>query len=375
MVETSGLADSWPDGGPPKLWSRELGDGYATIVADGDRLYTMYRRDDKEIVVALDARSGGTVWEFSYDSPHTELMDQFGPGPHSTPLVVGDRLYTVGINVVLHCLDKRSGEVHWKRDLVADFKAPIPERGYASSPIAYRGTIVIPVGGEKGQGLMAFRQSDGELVWKSLDAEVAYSSPILVDVDGRQQLVVVASTQLAGLDPASGELLWSQDFGGEANNLASPLWTGDDLLFVSAAYESGSRTIKLNRENGQVVPQELFYSRKLRIHHGNAIRVGDYVYGSSGDFGPAFLVCMNVRTGEVMWRERGFAKATFVYGDGKIILLDENGQLALATVTPQGVTIHSKCEVTEPHSWAAPTLAGTKLYVRDRKHIMAFDLS
>ena len=122
------------------------------------------------------------------------------------------------------------------------------------------------------------------------------------------------------------------------------------------------------------MPEELWYSRKMRVHHANAIPLGDYVYGSSGDFGPAFFMGVNVRTGEIVWRERGFAKSTCVYADGKLILLDEDGQLALATATPQGLTVHSKCKLTERYSWAAPTLVGTKLYLRDRKNILALDL-
>ena len=388
MAEASGLADEWPEDGPPKLWSRELGDGYSTIVAEGKRLYTMYRKDDTEYVVALDARTGETIWEYAYDSPHTELMEQFGPGPHSTPLIVGKRLYAMGVNVVMHCLNKRTGRVLWKRDLVEDFGAPVPGRGYASSPIAYGDTVIVPVdrqregddeeeGAAEGQGqcLMAFDQKDGELVWKSQDFQVTYSSPILINFDGEDQLVVFMAAEVAGVDPSNGELLWLHKLPGENANMSTPLWAGDDLIVVSAAYGSGTRVIRLKRENRQTVPEELWYSRKMRIHHANPIRIGDHIYGSSGDFGPAFFMGMNVHTGEIAWRERGFAKATCVCGDGKVIMLDEDGQLALATVSPEGLNILSKCKVTEPLSWAAPTLVGSTLYIRDRQRIMALDLS
>ena len=123
------------------------------------------------------------------------------------------------------------------------------------------------------------------------------------------------------------------------------------------------------------MPEELWYSRKMRIHHANAVRIGDYVYGSSGDSGPAFFACMNLKTGKVAWRKRGFAKSTCVLADGKIIILDEGGQLALAIVSPEGLNVLSKCTITKRYSWAAPTLVGTTLYVRDRKRIMALDLS
>ncbi len=392
MVEAPDLAEDWPEDGPPALWERELGDGYSTIIAEDDRLYTMYRKENTEYVVALDAKTGETIWEHSYESPHTELMDQFGPGPHSTPLIIGNRLYTMGVNVVMHCLNKRSGRVFWKRDLVKDYGAPVPDRGYACSPIGYGDTVIVPVDrhrnrdgdGEaeeessskaEGQSLMAFDQKTGELVWKSQDFQVTYSSPVLIERDGQDQLVVFMAEAVAAVDPSNGELIWKYELPEPNANLSSPLWTGDDLIVVSAAYASGTRVIRLHQEDERTVPEELWYSRKMRIHHANPIRIGDYIYGSSGDFGPAFFMGMNVHTGEIAWRERGFAKATCVYADGKVIILDEDGHLALATVSPEGLNVLSKCKVTEPYSWAAPTLVGSTLYVRDRERIMALDLS
>lgn len=112
----------------------------------------------------------------------------------------------------------------------------------------------------------------------------------------------------------------------------------------------------------------------MRIHFGNAIRVGDYVYASSGDFGPAPFTAIDVRTRQVVWRNRSMARATAVLADQRFILLDEDGNLALATPMPAGLTINSKVELLTNNAWTVPTLAGTTLYVRDRKSVMALDL-
>lgn len=376
MVASTGLADSWPQDGPRQLWKRELGDGFSTIITDATRIYTMYRTEKEEFVVALDAATGETVWEHKNPSPFTDLMAEFGPGPHSTPLLVGHRLFAIGTNMMMSCLNKNSGKVIWQHDLVEEYGAEVQGRGYASSPLAYKNTVILPVGGKEGQTFMAFRQDDGALVWKNQDFKLTYSSPIIIDFDGEDQLVAFMGKGIVGLNPGNGDLLWTHSH--ETNygaNIATPLWTGDDLLFLSAAYNSGSRVLRLKKDKGKTVPEELWYGRKMRIHHGNAIRIGDYVYGSSGDSGPALFAAVNIKTGEVAWRKRGFAKATCVYADGKTILLDEDGQLALLTVTPEGMEIHSKCQVADRTSWAAPTLAGTTLYIRDRKNITALDLS
>ena len=112
----------------------------------------------------------------------------------------------------------------------------------------------------------------------------------------------------------------------------------------------------------------------MRILHGNAIRIDDHVYGSSGDFGATLMVCVDIKNGERVWVRRGSSNAKCVYADGKLITLDEDGLLSLLTVSPSGMTIHSTCKITERLSWTPPTLVGTTLYVRDRKHIMALDL-
>jgi len=375
-VETKGLADSWPDDGPKKIWHRELGDGYGTILVDGDSLYTMYRIGQDEFTVALDAGSGATLWEHKVPSPTTELMEQFGAGPSSTPLLAGDKLYTIGTNMMFHCFDAKTGKVLWKHDLVKEFGATVPGRGYACSPIHYKGTVIVQVGGEgtEGQALMAFDADTGSVAWKAQSYTSSYATPLLIKFDGEDQLVLFFADALVGLRPDNGELLWEHKFEKEAANLSTPVYNGKDLLFCSAAYDSGARGIRLKKEGGKTVPEELWYSRKFRIHHGDAIILGDYAYGSSGDFGPAFFMAINLETGKVPWRERGFKKATCVYGDGKMILLDEEGELALTTPTPEGLTVHSKAKVAESYAWAAPTLVGTKLYVRDRKHITAFDV-
>lgn len=394
MVDAKGLAEKWPEDGPRKLWQRELGDGYSEIAVDNGVLYTMYRIGDEEIAVALNAETGATLWEHKTPSTFTETMAQFGPGPHTSPLVAGDRVCVIGTNAILTCHDKKNGKVIWQHDLPKDFGGHVPGRGYGNSPIAYKDTIIVAVDRDRkdeekppeenkekkeekkteGQSLMAFNLADGKVIWKSQDYEVSYASPILINFQGEEQLVMLLQKGIMAVNPKNGELLWHKALEPEGANLTSPLWTGDDLIFCSSAYDSGSRVIKLTKKDGKTVPEELWYGRKMRIHHGNVVRIGDYVYGSSGDFGPAFFMAANIKTGEVTWRERGFSKATCLLADNKLILLDEDGTLALASVTPEKFTVHSKVKLAEKYAWAAPALAGTKLFIRDRKHIMALDI-
>ncbi len=389
IIATTGLADKWPDAGPPVLWSRPLGPGHSAILADEGRLYTMYRAgngrakqgpwDAEETVVAMDAASGQTRWEHRYPSRREDFS--FGAGPHSTPLIVGERLFTIGTNKQLFAFDKNSGRVLWSHDLIKEFNSPellirpVVKTGYGCSPIAYRDTIICSVGGP-GQAVMAFRQSDGGVVWKSGDFLTSEAPPILIEMGGRPQLVIFGGGTVNGLDPANGTVLWSHPHDpGNDLNCATPLFGPDNILFVSSAYRAGSRAIQLRQDGAATHTDELWFTNRVRFMFLNAIRLGDYVYGTTGDFGPAFLTALNIKTGQAAWQHRGFGRASLIHADGKTIIMDEDGDLALARLAPEGVTILSEAKkVFDTTSWTVPTLVGRTLYARDREKIVALDL-
>lgn len=384
IVETTGLADKWPDDGPKKLWHRELGDGYSSIIVDNNTLYTMYRESstsEKEFTIALDARTGKTLWQHQTTAPLPEATE-YATGPNSTPLVLGDYVYSVRTNQVLHCFKKDSGSVVWKRAFAEDFGSQLFTYGYGSSPLAYQGNIILPVGGRRSAGttLIAYDAASGKVAWKSETIPHAenerdeYAAPIVIRFGGRDHLVHVSNEKILGFNPASGRLLWHHPHVTSGRTLSTPAWNGKDTIFCSTAYDSGSRVIRLNRKQDQAVPQELWFHKKMSLWYGNALILGDMVVGSSGSSGPAFLMGADLETGKILWQERGFKRAYMLYADGKLILLGEDGELGLATATRAGVTILSRASVAQLRAWTPPTLVGTTVYVRDRKHIMAIDI-
>jgi outer membrane protein assembly factor BamB len=207
------------------------------------------------------------------------------------------------------------------------------------------------------------------------DYKIDYASPIHVDFEGLEQIVLMMSEGVMGVFPDCGGLIWHHAIPSHhGGNYTTPLWLGEGLLFCSSSH-TDSRMIELTKNGRQIVPKELWNNAQMHIAHGNAIRFGEYVLGSSSSGqGPALLVALDIRTGKRAWVERGYDTATLIKADGKILLLAEDGLLVLARATAKGLTVHSKCKITERLSWTAPTLVGTTLYVRDRKHIMALDL-
>ncbi|MFQ5492074.1 MAG: PQQ-binding-like beta-propeller repeat protein [Phycisphaerae bacterium] len=369
------LASDWPDQGPPTIWRRELGEGYSGILADSGRLFTMYRAEDKERIVSLDAATGKTLWEHGYDAePREGHGKKYGIGPRATPLLTGGRLYTIGMAGLMHCLDATDGKVLWSHDLAKEFGANALFGGHASSPIEYKDNIIALVGG-KGASIVAFQKKDGNVAWKNLSFPNSYCTPRIMKIHGQDQLVAFMGSEVIGADPDNGDLKWQFPCQNEwKENIALPLLVDEDTVLISSV-QVGTYALKIVQTGSRFEAQKAWFTKKIQFYHGNSVQVGDYVYASSGLRAPHFIAAFNGKTGKIAWRERGFAKANVLLADGRLIILDEDGNLALATATPQDLVIHSKVKLLEKVAWTAPTVVGRKLYVRDQSHILALDLS
>jgi outer membrane protein assembly factor BamB len=377
-ADCKGLAAEWPDDGPKKIWTQKLGQGYSAIVTDGDRLYTMYRADEKEIVVALDAKSGERAWEYKYDAPvHEGHVVVFGTGPRATPLVYDNRVYAIGVAGKMNCLDCKTGKLIWSQDLWGDdFGGTFLNHGYASSPIGYKNLIIAMVGG-KGHSIVAFDKKSGKIAWKKHDFENSYSTPKLVKVDGEDQLLCFMATEIAAIDPQTGDLQWSLPHENQwKQNITLPIWDEKDHLLFITSMGPGSKGLKLTHNGKKTEVTEAWANKKVGVHHTNAIQVGDCVYTSTGGAGggPSLFYAVDIKTGKTKWKERGFSKANCLYADGKLIVLDEDGNLGLVEPSAEKFKIIAQTPLLSKVSWTVPTLVGTTLYIRDQNEVVALDL-
>jgi outer membrane protein assembly factor BamB len=246
---------------------------------------------------------------------------------------------------------------------------------FASSPLAYKSEVILPLGGS-GEGVVAFKRSTGEVAWRSGPIALGPGSPILIDVEGQRELVVWGQQEIVALNPDDGRSLWRHPHPSQLGlNISTPVWEPGKPLFISSAYNGGSRMINLTRVGGRTKPEELWFNNRMRLHFGSALRVGNLVIGSSGDFGPAFLVALDAETGEEIWRDRTFARAQLVDANGTLVIVDEGGDLALASASREGLRVHARKTMLTSNAWTPPTLVGTRLYLRDRKEVLALDLS
>lgn len=372
-----GLASSWPEAGLKSLWSQPLGEGYSGIAVAGGRVYTQYSEGEEgaeEVVVALAADTGEELWSVRTEAPRSEGMRlNYGQGPHATPLVVGERVFVVGTTGRLLALDAATGEIAWEHDLWAEYGGFRMRRGYGASPIAWKETVIVPVGGDA-PGMMAFAQSDGRIVWRSEPFDSAQSSPILVRAGNATQLVQFIQDEVVGLDPDDGALLWRHPhkaFG--PYNISTPVAGPGGTLFLSSSYGGGSRMLRLAQGGDRSRVEELWHSKRMGVHFTNALRLGDRLVASTGRNG-VVIAALDAGSGELVWRSRAIGRANYIQLDDRFLALEADGRLLLAELGPDGPNILAETQLLESQTWTVPALAGNTLYVRDRERILAVEL-
>ncbi len=374
---SKGLAAKWPAEGPRELWRHQLGGGSGSIaVADGVA-YVMYLFDAwQEALVALDMKTGEELWKSRYPAPLTSKYDlSHGEGPRTTPLVLKDGIYTVGFTGKIYAWERADGKYRWTRNVFMDFGGTFLPTGYASSPIEHNELIIIQAGGGR-MGFAALAPEDGRAVWKSAPFRNGFSSPIVVNFQGEPHLILLGSRGVIGFSAVDGEFLWSAPHDAVPTvSQANPVWGPGDQLFFPGSEGTPGRMFHLMRMEGKMVAAQMWESVPAALDGPNVIRLGDYLYGSGlGKDGKPALIVVEAATGKVVGQQEGFARPHLVYGDGKLIILDETGVLALATAKGPGLVIHSKVKLLETPCRVTPTLAGTTLLIRDRNAVIALDL-
>lgn len=375
QLPAEAAARLWPKDGPKQLWARDLGDGYSSMVIASGTLYTMYRKGSQDVVIAVDPATGKTVWETPIDAPHPPGMNvEAGPGPHATPCIVGEKIFVTTVIAQLVALERNTGKIIWRKDLWKELKGNQLDRGYAASPLPYKENIIVPVGGP-GRALVAFSQKDGRQVWSKGNANNSFSSPILITVDGKDQIVNFTADGAMGQDAATGELFWSVNHKTQYDiNAATPVWCESaKMIVVSSAYDGGARGIGLSGEGGREA-KEVWHHRRLRVHHTNMVCKDGIVYGSSGDFGPAPLSAVDAKTGTVKWQTRAFSKASILLAGDKLFVTDDDGSVGMAKITNEGLEVLGEQQLLKANSWTVPMLNGKTLFVRDRHRMLALML-
>jgi outer membrane protein assembly factor BamB len=283
-------------------------------------------------------------------------------------------LFTATAGGKIVAIDRDSGKLAWQRDLFEDSAGSLRACGYSSSPIAFGDTIIV-LAGVPGRSIMALRQHDGMVVWQRHDFANGYSSPTLTEIGGRPELIALMAQIAVGLDPATGSLRWQYPHPTSDDvNVAMPIVGADGLVFLSSGYDGGARALQLSREGESTTVHEVWAHKRFRAHFGTVARLNDIVIGSNGDFGPAPFTAVDVKTGQVLWRDRAVARASFVLVGERAIILDEDGLLVLAAISRTGMVVEARARVLDGVTWTPPTITNDVLLLRNRNTLAAFSL-
>ncbi|MFG0264952.1 MAG: PQQ-binding-like beta-propeller repeat protein [Rhodopirellula sp. JB055] len=333
------LLDAFPDGGPEVVWRVPGGVGMSAVtVADGLAITTL-NGSGNQLLVALDAKTGERAWQ-------TELAAEYkngqGDGPRATAAVSRGVVYAFTGDGVLCAVDQKTGELIWRTDALKVCRASESEYGMSSSPLVVEDAVIVHLGG-RGTAVAAFETSDGRLKWSAGSGPAGYSSPTLMNVAGREQVVSLTGNKALGIDPVDGAVLWTYEFETPyACNTANPVSVDGDV-FISAGENHGCVFIDVEESGGKFAAMEHWASvdskSVMRNEWQTSVLVDGYLYGfdNVGAAGPTtHLTCIDADTGEIVWRKTRFGKGNLVHADGKLWITTMDGELVLVNVTPDG---------------------------------------
>lgn len=346
----------------------------------------MANRNEEEVVWALSETDGKSLWVARLGPAFSQQMPQGNQGPGCTPTVDGGRLYVEGMGGDLACLQAADGKILWRRSLTRDFGGHVPTWSYRESPLVDGGKVICTPGGDDAL-MAALNKLTGDTIWKSRTAPgsgAAYSSAIAIDFDGQREYVQMTAKALVGVAASDGKFLWR--YARAANsftiNCATPIYQ-DGMVFASSAYGAGGGLVKLSKSpDGGGKADEVYFSRKMQNHHGGVILFDGCLYGANGGNEGGALVCMDFKTGNVLWNERDDVehrapKGSIALADGRIYYRTEEGTMLLIEPNPKQYVEHGRFEQpdrTGEPAWAHPVIANGKLYVRDQDSLFCYNV-
>ncbi|MDB4324876.1 PQQ-like beta-propeller repeat protein [bacterium] len=400
----TGILRAWPPAGPPLVWQREVGEGYAGPVVSAGRLFLFDREGENARLTCLSSETGEELWQAEYASVYEDYYD-YSRGPRASPTVDGDRVYTFGVEGRLRCHRVADGELLWDVDTAGRFGVVQNFFGVGAAPVVEGDLLLVVVGGSPpdspsiqsgevvgdGSGVVAFDKRTGEVRYAVSDELAGYSSPTLATIDGRRWAFVFARGGLLGFDPTNGEVDFHFPWRSkvlESVNAANPVVVGDRVL-ISECYGPGSALLAVRPGGYDVVWIDQGRDRVLQSHWATPIHHDGWIYGTDGRHsGSAELRAFNLATREIGWSQPDLGRTTHLWVDDHLIVLGEYGKLSLIESTPEAFRLVAESELAIPHAgendpdggllrypaWTPPVLSHGLLYLRGKDRLVALEL-
>ncbi len=367
----TGLLREWPASGPTRVWSAsDLGEGFGSVAAQGDRVFVQGARNRQSLVTALNRQDGSHIWTKALGPSGT---NDRGSGPRSTPTVDGDHLYVLTETGDLVCLRAADATVVWQRNILRDFGSRNLNWLVSESPLVDGSLLIVSPGG-RNAGMVALDKMSGKTVWasKELSDEPGYASAIVADIEGVRTIMTFTAEAGIGVRASDGRLMWRyRQVANRTANVATPVYS-DGRVFYTSSYGTGAAMLGLRAAGGAITAQEIYFTRNMKNHHGGVVLVGDHLYG----FDDSILNCLEFATGERVWRDRSVGKGAVTFADGHLYILSENNVVGLVEATPDGYREKGRFSIPDQGwpSWAHPVVSGGRLYIRNQGVLASYDI-
>jgi len=354
-----GWSARFPKAGPKVLWRANVGTGASSVTVKGKLLLTMGNTNSKDIVSCLDAETGKKIWTFDYPNRFSSRM--FDGGTASTPTIDGDFVYTFGDLGDLFCLRLKDGKKVWTRNARSDFGGTLGRWNYSCSPMIDGNLVIIDSGG-RDYSTVALNKKNGAPYWGAGGDRGSYSTPVMLERDGKRSVLVHKSSALVALNIEDGQELWRVAWTNRNGvHASSPLIIGD-TMFISSGYRKGGALYDLKANP----PKQLWFNSDASTKTSSCVTYKGYIFGISEG---GVLFCIDIKDGKTIWKESRMGMGALCLSDGKLIVLSQTGELIIAEATSQGFKSISRAEVMQGRArcWVMPVLAGGRIYCRSNK--------
>jgi outer membrane protein assembly factor BamB len=369
----SDIAPAWPSAGPPVVWKKDVGEGFAGPVVAGGKLILFHRLQGREIIECLDAATGKNVWSQEYP---TAYRDDFGfdEGPRSAPVIAGGVVYAFGAEGVLTAVDFATGKKLWQVAAHQKFRSPKGWFGSAGSPLVEGAKVLVNVGAPDA-GIVAFDAATGNVAWKATSDEASYSSPTVATIGGARHALFLTRSELVDLDPANGQIRFTMPFRSRSSasvTAATPLVIGN-LVFVSASYGVGAALLEVN---GSQFKKIWANDDSMSNHYSTCVFKDGFLYGFHGrqEEGQE-LHAIELKTGKIMWSKERFGAGTVTLAGTRLLVVRENGELAIAPASPKEFRPSESARILSGVIRAYPAIADGRLYVRNERTLICIRLA
>ena len=372
VIPAADVPTAWPDS-LRRLWRVEIGEGFSSPIVSRGRVFVHSRRDPEEIVMALEATSGQVIWQQKYLAKFEKnrYASRMAKGPNATPLLVENRLFTLGVTGVFKAWDTATGREIWSKDFSKTVDASKLFCGTSASPLWLDGLVVVQVGSDiHGGQIIAFDPATGAAKWTWQGQGPGYASPIVIQPNGKSQVVTLTDSSIIGLEAKSGSQLWEVSFLDEWHeNIVTPIWTGAHLIV--SGVRQGTHAFTLQQRNGQWQASAVWKNAEVAMYMSSPVYGDGLIYGHSTKQKGQF-VALDAKTGAVRWASEGREgpHASVLLAPRHLIYLTNGSDLIVARRNTAKLEIERRYDVAAAETWAMPVFLGTDIFVRDATGLM-----